>query len=119
MSATGSSSAARSRSTARPTIRVWTENLRPHHKGRQLDLVTEASLDGEVVWLERSNYLRPGKGSGERPERGEEDRFAGAHAVAIWNVPGDVGRRLRRGVGRPQPDPHASAQRPPLRLPER
>jgi hypothetical protein len=77
---------------ARPAITVWTENLRPHHKGRQLDLMTEARVDGEVVWVERSNYLRPGDGSGERPERGE-DRFAGATASATWNVPGDVGRR--------------------------
>jgi hypothetical protein len=78
--------------TARPSIRVWTEDLRPHHKGRQLDLVTEARIDGEVVWVGRSNYLRPGEGSGGRSERGE-DRFAGAQACATWNVPGDIGRR--------------------------
>jgi acyl dehydratase len=78
--------------TASPSVRVWAEDLRPHHKGRQVDLVTEVSLDGDVVWLERSNYLRPGKGSGERPEPGP-DQFAGAHPAATWNVPGDIGRR--------------------------
>lgn len=78
--------------TARPSIRVWTENLREHHKGRQLDLVTEVKLDDEVVWLEHSNYLRPGKGSGERPPAGE-DRFAGAREAATWSLPGDLGRR--------------------------
>ncbi len=77
---------------ASPAVKVWSENLRPHHKGRQLDLVTEVSLDGEVVWLGRSNYLRQGDGSGERPERGE-DPFADATAVATWDVPGDIGRR--------------------------
>ncbi len=77
---------------ARPRLRVWAENLRPHHRGRQLDLVTEASVAGEVVWLEHSTYLRQGEGSGERPNRGE-DRLAGAEQVAIWNVPGDTGRR--------------------------
>jgi acyl dehydratase len=78
---------------ARPRIRVWAENLRPHHRGRQLDLVTEASIDGEVVWLEHSTYLRQGKGDGERPERGA-DPLAGADQVAVWSVPGDIGRRF-------------------------
>ena len=73
-------------------VRVWAENLRPHHKGRQLELVTEASVSGEVRWLEHSTYLRPGKGSGERPERGP-DRLSEAEQVAIWKVPGDIGRR--------------------------
>ena len=77
--------------TSRPAVKVWAENLRPHHRGRQIDLVTEVSLDGEVAWLEHSNYLRPGKGSGERPER--KDDFTSAEAVAIWDVPGDIGRR--------------------------
>jgi hypothetical protein len=77
---------------ARPAIRVWAENLRPHHKGRQFDLMTEARIDGEVAWVGRSNYLRSGKGSGEAPSR-EADRFAGARAAATWDVPGDIGRR--------------------------
>jgi MaoC like domain len=77
---------------ARPSVRVWAENLRPHHRGRQLELVTEVSVGGEVAWLEHSTYLRPGDGSGERPER-DGDRLADATQVAIWKVPGDIGRR--------------------------
>jgi len=77
---------------SRPAIRVWAENVRPHRRGRQLDLVTEASLDEEVVWLEHSTYLRPGGGSGERPERGG-DPLEGAARVAVWRVAGDTGRR--------------------------
>jgi hypothetical protein len=76
---------------SRPAVKVWAENLRPHHKGRQIDLVTEVRLDGEVAWLEHSNYLRPGKGSGEKPER--EAGVAGGETAAVWNVPGDIGRR--------------------------
>ena len=76
---------------ASPAVKVWAENLRPHHKGRQVDLVTEVSLDGEVAWLEHSNYLRPGKGSGERPQR--EADFTGGETAGIWKVPGDIGRR--------------------------
>jgi acyl dehydratase len=77
---------------SRPRLRVWAENLRPHRRGRQLDLVTEASLGGEVAWVGHSTYLRPGDGSGERREP-DEDRFAQARTSAIWNVPGDIGRR--------------------------
>jgi acyl dehydratase len=77
---------------AKPRLRVWAEDLRPHHKGRQIDLVTEASVGGEVVWLEHSTYLRPGKGEGERPDRGE-DPLAGVEPSAVWDVPGDIGRR--------------------------
>jgi acyl dehydratase len=78
--------------TARPTMRVWGENLRPHRRGRQLDLVTEASLDGEVAWLEHRTYLRPGEGSGERPPE-PDDPLADASESAVWKLPGDLGRR--------------------------
>jgi acyl dehydratase len=77
---------------SRPAFRTWAENLRPHHRGRAVDLVAEASVDGEVVWVERSTYLRTGAGSGEPLER-DEDRFAGASPSATWNVPGEIGRR--------------------------
>lgn len=78
---------------SRPRMRVWAENLRPHRRGRQIDLVTEASVGGEIAWLEQSTYLRPGGGEGGGgPERGP-DRFADAAEAAIWKVGGDVGRR--------------------------
>jgi acyl dehydratase len=81
--------------TARPAVKVWAENLRPHRRGRQLDLVTEVSVDGDVAWLEHSTYLRPGGGSdGSRDGAGERsDPVAGAPVGAVWKVGGDVGRR--------------------------
>jgi acyl dehydratase len=77
---------------ARPGIRVWAENLRPHHRGCQVDVVTQVSLDGEVAWREASTYLRPGDGSGERPDRAA-DPLEGAETAAVWKVSGDIGRR--------------------------
>jgi hypothetical protein len=77
---------------AAPAVRVWAENLRPHRRGRQLDVVTEVSLEGEVAWLEHSTYLRPGGGEGGGSDRGP-DRFDDAVQSAIWEVPGDIGRR--------------------------
>lgn len=80
---------------ARPDLCVWAENLRPHRRGRQLDLVTEVRLDGEVAWLEHSAYLRQGKADGEgeggRPEPGPVGELGASSAV--WDVPGDIGRR--------------------------
>jgi acyl dehydratase len=96
---------------SRPAVRVWAEDLRSHRRGRQLDLVTEASLEGEVAWLEHSTYLRPGEGSGERGEG--EDRFADARPSAIWDVPGDIGRRYAAVSGDRNPiHLHSLAARP-------
>ena len=75
----------------RPALRVWSENLRPHAKGRQLDMMAEAELAGEVVWRGRSTYLRPGGGSEEAGEKQQQEEPP--EASAEWRVPGDIGRR--------------------------
>lgn len=81
----------------RPTLRVRAEGLRDHEKGRQLDVVAEALLDGEVVWEDRSTYLRVGGGgnggASSRGERGERERPSPPEPEALWPVPADVGRR--------------------------
>src|SRR5215211_4489677 len=90
---------------ARPSIRVWAENLRPHHRGRQVDVVAELSLGGEAVWRGQSTYLRPGQGSGARSGR---LGGAGRHRAPLC-------RRLRR----PQPDPSPPTERAAVRLSDR
>jgi acyl dehydratase len=82
----------------RPDLCVWAENLRPHRRGRQLDLVTEAKIDGAVAWLEHSTYLRQGKADGEEggskpAEEGPQGPPPGGESGAVWEVPGDIGRR--------------------------
>lgn len=77
-------------------LRVWAEELRPHPRGRQLDVVAEASAGGEVVWTDRSTYLKRGKGSGERAERPEPPADP---AAATWKVSGDIGRRYAAVAG--------------------
>jgi hypothetical protein len=73
-------------------VRVRAEDLRPHPRGRQFDLVAEASSAGEDVWRSRSTYLRNegGNGSGkhERPRP-----VTPPLPRAYWSVPDDVGRR--------------------------
>jgi hypothetical protein len=95
------------------TLRVRAENLRPHPRGRQMDLVSEAELDGTVVWSEHSVYLRRGGGSGERRESEDGDPLAGAGVAAVWKVPGDIGRRYADVSGDRNPiHLHGLAARP-------
>src|SRR5204863_5158090 len=78
---------------ARPSLRVRAESLRPHHRGRQLDVVTEAELDGELAWREVSTYLRRGQGAEGSRRDGDDDGEAAGEVAAVWSVPGDIGRR--------------------------
>jgi len=77
-------------------LSVRAEDLRPHRRGRQFDLIAEAALDGEVAWRGRSTYLNRGGGgngaSGEEPER-ENGAEQDLEACAEWRIPGDMGRR--------------------------
>jgi hypothetical protein len=81
-------------------LTVWAENLRPHRRGRQFDVVAEAGAGGELAWVGRSTYLRRGKdGEGDGGERAGGERDGGAEdppalaTSAVWPVPGDIGRR--------------------------
>ena len=75
------------------------EDLRPHRRGRQFDMVVEAQLGGEPAWRGRSTYLRRGKdGAADSDSRDPEppDDISGLATSAIWRVPGDIGRRYGR-----------------------
>jgi acyl dehydratase len=75
---------------------VRSADLRPHPAGRQLDLLVDASVDGETVWTSRSTYLRPGGKPPERPRGGKRDEDADerpAGPAAVVRVPDDIGRR--------------------------
>jgi acyl dehydratase len=73
-------------------ISVHAEDLRPHRRGRQFDLVTEAALEGEVAWRGRSTYLsRGGDGRGASAEESRPDEEL--DVTAAWRIPGDIGRR--------------------------
>lgn len=80
---------------ARLDIAVRAENLRPHRKGRQFDLLSEARLEGELAWHASTTYLHRGGGNGQA-DAGRESAAAPATELAVsadWSVPGDVGRR--------------------------
>jgi hypothetical protein len=80
-------------------LRVHAEGLRPHERGTQFDMVSEALADGEVVWTDVSTYLRRGGSAGpsERGSSGTEP--LGGEPAARWRLGGDTGRRYAEVSG--------------------
>lgn len=78
-------------------VRTHTADLRPHERGVQFDLVSEALADGEPVWQETSTYLRRnGSGGGDRSQRQDEPI---ERPDAVWRIFGDTGRRYAEVSG--------------------
>ncbi|HEY2767610.1 MAG TPA: MaoC/PaaZ C-terminal domain-containing protein [Solirubrobacteraceae bacterium] len=85
-------------------LRVRTGPLSPHRRGRTFAIITEARVEGELVWEEHSTMLRRGGGS-EASESTGAEADAGtplapkgpaskpAEQTALWQLPGDLGRR--------------------------
>ena len=77
-------------------VRVRTADLRDHERGRQFDVVAEASTRGETVWRSTSTYLSRGAGTGSSeapPSKNGKGRTGPPPPSAIWAIPGDQGRR--------------------------
>ncbi|WP_433314922.1 MaoC/PaaZ C-terminal domain-containing protein [Micromonospora sp. CA-269861] len=75
---------------------TYAENLRPHDRGRQVDVVLVGSVDGEEVWRGVSTYLgRERKPSGRDPG----ERQAAPTATARWRVEPRVGTEYARVSG--------------------
>jgi acyl dehydratase len=70
-------------------LSVRAENLREHERGRVVDLVAIATVEGAEVWRERSAYLRKERKPGERA--GAEQPTPPA-TTARWRVGVEVGR---------------------------
>jgi acyl dehydratase len=89
----------------RPALTVRAAALGPHPRGRQIDVVTEAHVDGACVWREHSTYLRreparPPSGPRRRPAWGDARSVGefGAGA-ALWTVPALTARRYAQVSG--------------------
>jgi hypothetical protein len=77
-------------------LRVWAADLAPHDRGTQFTMHAAASAGGEEVWREQSTYLRR---SGSRSGAGVRQDDEPPRFSAVWDVPGDVGRRYARVSG--------------------
>jgi acyl dehydratase len=86
------------RADERLALRLWAQDLRPHDRGRQFDVVAEASVAGEVVWRDRSTYLHRESGGASKSDRSEPPT-----PNAVWRLPGDIGRRYASVSGDDNP----------------
>jgi hypothetical protein len=77
---------------------VHAENLRPHDRGRQLDVVAVATVDGEEAWRGVSTYLHRSS-EPSSPHAGHAQRSAPPPASAVWRVPARVGAHYARVSG--------------------
>jgi acyl dehydratase len=74
-------------------VRVHAEDLRPHPKGRLIDLVSAASVDGEVVWEETMTLLSRGGGDASARDSLPLRDTEPPTGPTRWRVPADTGRR--------------------------
>lgn len=74
-------------------ITVRAADLRPHAKGRQVDLLTDVTVDGHLVWEGRSTYLARGKGDPAAESGSRPPGIPNGFAAAQWRLGADLGRR--------------------------
>lgn len=95
------------RAQDRPEISVHAESLAPHRRGTRFDVVTEARLDGRLVWHSRSTYLcrHGGRTDDAADERTNEDGQRAEPPPAPlpvhdhWQLPSGLGRRYGSASG--------------------
>ncbi|HEX6499860.1 MAG TPA: MaoC/PaaZ C-terminal domain-containing protein [Micromonosporaceae bacterium] len=82
-------------------LSVHATDLRRHPRGRQFDVIADATVDGQRVWRGVSTYLRREKTAepGDAGGRGERDRSQPPAATAMWRVEREVGRRYAEVSG--------------------
>lgn len=74
-------------------LTVYAEELKAHRRGTEVTMVTEARVDGELVWESRSGYLSRHPTQATATGRREETDAEGLPALREWRLPGDLGRR--------------------------
>lgn len=100
-------------------VRAWAEDLRPHRKGTQVDLVAEVRRHGDdptgpPAWRGVSTYLAPGVRppsggdvdrpvSGARAGRADRDPFDPPTPTGRWALDAGVGRRYAAVSGDANP----------------
>ncbi|MGC5031427.1 MaoC/PaaZ C-terminal domain-containing protein [Micromonospora sp. DT229] len=78
---------------------AWAENLRPHDRGRQVDVVLVGSVDGEEVWRGVSTYLGRQRTPGDGERRDRPERPAPPATSARWRVEPRIGTEYARVSG--------------------
>jgi acyl dehydratase len=74
-------------------LAVTAADLRPHPKGRLVDLLTSASIDGELLWEEVTTLFARGRDGGEEATNPPLAGVEAPDGVVHWKLLGDLGRR--------------------------
>jgi acyl dehydratase len=74
-------------------LKVWAADLKPHPRGTQFELRSEARTGEQLVWEETSTILKRGEGSDPATEREASPQPDVPPVTATWRLPADLGRR--------------------------
>lgn len=74
-------------------VAVRAADLRPHPKGRLIDLVTTVDVAGETVWTETTTLFSRGPGGAAELSAAPLDGVEAPRGVAHWRLESDLGRR--------------------------
>lgn len=74
-------------------VRVYATSLRPHPKGRLVDLVSTAHVGDELAWEDTTTLLA--RGAGDRAVAADSPvrALTAPTGPVTWRLPGDLGRR--------------------------
>ncbi|MEU6948821.1 MaoC/PaaZ C-terminal domain-containing protein [Streptomyces sp. NPDC046316] len=73
----------------RPELTVYARKTRPHRRGTEVTMVTEARLDGRLVWESASGYLARHARAGDT----QPPKTPLLPTSTEWHLPPDLGRR--------------------------
>jgi acyl dehydratase len=74
-------------------LKVWAADLKPHPRGTQFELRSEARTGEQLVWEETSTILKRGEASDRATEREASPQPDVPPVTATWRLPADLGRR--------------------------
>lgn len=80
-------------------LSVRAGEVRPHRRGRTLDVRLEARVRDELVWDCDSTYLSRGPGTDDAPRGATPPEAPTRPPVARWRLPDDLGRDYARVSG--------------------
>jgi acyl dehydratase len=80
-------------------LSVHATPVRPHAKGRLVDLVSTASVAGELVWEGTTTLLAPGRRDPAADSGSSVRQLTAPAGHVTWRLPADLGRRYARVSG--------------------
>ncbi|MFF9914305.1 MaoC family dehydratase [Streptomyces sp. NPDC013457] len=75
-----------------PELTVYARESKPHHRGTEVTMVTEARLAGRLVWESASGYLARHDTTAKAPPR-DAHPLPPTPTTAEWHLPRNLGRR--------------------------